>query len=132
MQEMRSFKILSKQKLDLGILVGRYRDVGNAYLRAGVLTIDDRNGLTFHIDPTASEAPFKDYEPEQLARLRALVGRPAVALLQSESSPMINLALSRFPVDGVFIENEHRVIFTVKEIQRRQQLGQDWENVGKA
>lgn len=123
---MQSFKILSKRKLDLGLLVGRYRDVGNAYLRGPKLTIDNHNGVWFCIDTTAIEAPFENYKSEELARLRAVIGAPFVAKLESDNLPTINLAIGRFPFDGIFIENEHRIIFTVKEIQRRLRTGEDW------
>lgn len=128
---MMVFKLISKQPLDVGILVGRFRDIGNAYLRSGVLTIDNRNGACFWIDPIAIEDPFKDYTAEQLVRIRALVGQPVVTLLGSDTSEMTNVAFSRLPSERIFVENAYRVIFAIEEVQRRLGAGEDWESVGK-
>lgn len=128
----RMLSVYSENVLDLGDLARRYCDIADIYLQGPYLGVQNNSGLSFRIDTSnAGEAELEDYYVQHVMRVRALIDRPIEALIEYNNSQSINLALSRMPAADVFVANQYRVLFSLEEIQRRLQAGEDWEFVGE-
>jgi hypothetical protein len=123
--------VISAQVLDLAALANRYSDVADIYLQGPYLTVQNEDWLWFCFDASGTAPGVDDYPAQHSTRIRALIGRPVRAIMKCRNSRSLNLALSRLPTGGIFIDNEYEVVFTVREIQRRLQSGEDWEYVGQ-
>jgi len=124
--------VYTERVLDLGDLAARYSDVADIYLQGPYLGVQNNDWLSFRIDASnENEAELDEYYVQHVMRIRALIGRPVKALIECTDWGSANLALSRMPAEGVFVENEYQIVFSLEEIQRRLQAGEDWEHVGQ-
>jgi hypothetical protein len=129
---MKSMTIISEQELDIAALANRYRDVGKVFAYETELTVQNDDWGWFRMELIDTAMSLAEFEPGEKVRLLALIGQPFFAALPFRNSASVNLAVSRLPPnDNLFINTEYDVIFTVKEIHRRFQTGEDWETVGK-
>lgn len=124
--------VYTERALDLGDLATRYSDIADIYFYGLYLGVQNNDWLSFRIDASdEGDAVLEEDYTQRVMRVRALVGRPVQALIESSNYESIDLALSRIPAAGVFVENEYEVIFSLAEIQRRLQSGEDWVSVGR-
>ncbi len=123
--------ILADHRLDLAQLAARYSDAGDIFLQGPYLTVQNDDGLWFCIDASRTDADFDGYPPVEVTQIHALVGRPIEALIECSDPDSINLALSRFPNEEIFVINEYSIVFTIQEIQRRIEAKEDWQKIGK-